>query len=113
MSGGDVAPDGVSLVAVDAAFPLLKVDRVARQVPMNQAMAPEVKVETFLTDGRAGEHERPEGTVEGGSHGVLADVFVILSAKVAKAESKYRANANFLRFDGISVSEMKKTGVDT
>jgi hypothetical protein len=33
--GSKVLPDGVALVAMDAAFALLQVDRIARQVPVN------------------------------------------------------------------------------
>ena len=50
MGSGNVAPDGMSLVAVDATFTLLEVDRIARQVPVHQAMAPGVKVQAFLSD---------------------------------------------------------------
>ena len=46
----NIAPDGMALVAVDAAFALLGVDRIAWQVPVHQAMAPGVKVQSFLPD---------------------------------------------------------------
>ena len=57
---GDVAAHYISLVLLNAAFPLLEVDRVTGKVPMDQAMTPEVKVETLLTHGRGGGHEGPK-----------------------------------------------------
>lgn len=50
MDGCNVAPDGMSLVAVDATFALLEIDWIAWQVPVHQPMAPRVKVQSFLPD---------------------------------------------------------------
>ena len=46
--------------AVDAAFTLFQVDRIGRQVPMNDGVAVEVEVESFLADRCSREDEGPE-----------------------------------------------------
>jgi hypothetical protein len=58
---GHVLSDGMTLVAVDTAFPLLEVDRVGGQVSVHTGVAVAVEVEAFLADGGCCEHERPEG----------------------------------------------------
>ena len=50
VDGRDIAADGMSLVAVDAALALLKVDRVAWQVPVHEPMALGVKIQPLLSD---------------------------------------------------------------
>ena len=108
--GGDVAPDSMALVAVDAALALHKVDRIARQVPVHQAMAPGMKIQPLLPDRGAGEHEGPERAVERGANHVLADVLVVLRAQMAEAKGEHRADANLLRFDVIGGRELREIG---
>ena len=57
---GDVVAHRTALVPMNAAFPLLEVDRVTGKVPVDQVVTSGVKVETILTHGRAGEHEGPK-----------------------------------------------------
>ena len=61
---GQVASNRVALVPVHAAFALFHVYGIARQVPVDQPMAPRVKVEPFLSDRSACQHERAERAVE-------------------------------------------------
>ena len=112
MGSCNVAPDSMSFVAVDAAFALLEMDRIARQVPVHQAMTPGVKVQSLLPDRGAGEQEGPERAVEGGANQVLADVLVVLRAQMAEAKSEHRAYSDFLRFDLIRIAGFKKPAVN-
>ena len=50
MSDGNVASNRMSLVPMNTAFPLLEVNRVAREIPMDYTMTPRMKVEPFLAD---------------------------------------------------------------
>jgi len=70
---GDVAADGMAFVTVDAALALLEINRVSGQVPVHQSMAPWMKVQALLANGRAGEDEGTKWAVEGRAHRVLAD----------------------------------------
>ena len=65
MCGRDVLADGVTLVAIDASLTLLEVDGVAREVPVDDGVAPPVEVDPLLTDRRRRQHKRPERRVEG------------------------------------------------
>jgi len=49
---GEVLADGMVLVPLHPAFPLLEVDRIRGQVPVHDGVAPEMEVETLLADGR-------------------------------------------------------------
>ena len=53
---GQIEAHGMALEAVDAAFALLKVHRVARQVPVIDAIAIGMEVQPFLADRRGGEN---------------------------------------------------------
>jgi hypothetical protein len=53
-------------------FPLVALRRGGRQVPMHDRVAIQMKIETFLTDRRRAQHERPERRVEGAPNFVLA-----------------------------------------
>src|ERR1017187_1724318 len=46
----DVLPDGVTLVAMNPPFPLLKFHRVRRKIPVVDDMAIRMKIQTFLAD---------------------------------------------------------------
>ena len=48
--GRGIAPDRVALETVDASLALLEIDRVRRQVPVDDRMAVEVEVEPLLAD---------------------------------------------------------------
>ena len=84
VGSGDVTADGVALVPMDAALALLEVHGIARKVPVDEAVAPGVEVEPFLPDGRTGQHEGPEGAVESGSDGILADMDVTVGSRGPK-----------------------------
>ena len=73
----------MALVPVNAAFALLQIGWIARQVPMHQAMAPGIEVQSFLAGRGAGEQEGPERAVEGGANHVLADVLVVFSTQMS------------------------------
>ena len=62
----------VPLVPVDAAFALLELDCVRRQVPVHDGVAVGVVVQPLMADGREREDEAPEGGVEGLAHLPLA-----------------------------------------
>jgi len=64
-SRGEVLPDGVAFVTVDAPFALFKIDRVRWEVPVDDGVAVGVEVEPFLAYRSRSEHEWPEGRVEG------------------------------------------------
>ena len=53
---------------MDAAFALLQIDGIRRQIPVHDGVAPSVEVESFLTDRRRSENERAKRRVEGGAH---------------------------------------------
>ena len=102
----------MALVAVNAGLALFEVDRLARQVPVNQAMAPGVKVQPLLADRGAGEHQGAERAVEGGANHVLADVFVVLRAQMTEAKSEHRSDPVFLRMNVIRGLSFKKATVN-
>ena len=54
MGGSEVPVDGMTLVAVNPRLALVQVHRIARQVPVDQAVAPGMEVETLLPYRRAG-----------------------------------------------------------
>ena len=112
VGGSHVAPDGMSLVAVNAALALFKIDRIARQVPVGQPMAPGVKIQPLLSDRGAGKHQGPERAVERSANHVLADVLVVLRAQMAEAESEHRSNPDFLRIEVIRGPGFKKAAVN-
>ena len=59
-----VLADRVAFVAVDAPFALLEVDRVVREVPVDDDVAVGVEVEALLPDRGADQDERPVRRVE-------------------------------------------------
>ena len=61
----NVAANCMALVAMDSAFSLLEVDRVCGEVPVNDGMAVQVEIESFLANGCCGEDEGPKWRVEG------------------------------------------------
>src|SRR4051794_9170594 len=61
---GHVLANRVALVAVNSTFALLEVDRVVRQVPVDDDVAVGVEVESLLPDRGADEDERPIRGVE-------------------------------------------------
>ena len=65
VSGRDVLADRVTLVAIHATLALLEVDGVAREIPVDDRVAPPVEVDPLLSDGGGRQHERPERRVEG------------------------------------------------
>ena len=64
MCSGHVVPNGVSLKPVDPPFPLLKIDRIPRKVPMVDPIAIRVKIQPFLAYRSRGQNERPERRIE-------------------------------------------------
>ena len=74
--------------------------RIARQVPVDEAVAPGMEVEPLLPDRRAGEHEGSKRAVERGADGVLADVLAVVRANVAEAQGEHGANPQLLAYDG-------------
>ena len=54
------AVDGEPAVPLNPAFPLLKVHRVPAQVPVDDRVAPSMKVEPLLLDGCRRQHVWPE-----------------------------------------------------
>ena len=92
----DVAANGVPLVSVNTTFPLFQVDGIAREVPVNEAVAPGMKVESLLPDGRAGEDEGAKRAVERVPHRVLTEVSGLLVTNVAEAKRKHRTNAHLV-----------------
>ena len=60
-----VLSDRVPLVAIHPPLTLLEVNRVAREVPMDNRMAPPVEVDSFLAYRGGREHEGPERRVKG------------------------------------------------
>ena len=110
---GDVAADGVALVPVHAALALLEVHGVAREIPVDEAVAPGVEVEPFLPDRGAGEHEGAEGTVEGGSDGILADGDVPSSVRLCPKRSANTVRTRMAScLDGFSVLRPEEPCVD-
>ena len=88
-----VAPHGVVLEAVHAPLPLLQINRVVRQVPVDDGMAVEVEVEALLTDRSAREHEWPERRIECFADAVNAlDRLLVLTATCAKPQCKTAAH---------------------
>lgn len=63
--GRDILSHGVPFVAVDAAFALLEVDRVGRQVPVHHRVAVGMEIQSLLPDGSGRQHKGPERGVEG------------------------------------------------
>ena len=63
-----VLAHGVALVAVNAAFALLEVYGIRRQVPVHNRVAVGVEVQAFLADGSGRKDKGPEGRVEGLAH---------------------------------------------
>lgn len=59
-----VQPDCMVFVTVDAAFALLHVDRITRQVPVDDAVAIWMEIQPFLPDGCRRQNERLEGGVK-------------------------------------------------
>src|ERR1039457_911444 len=59
VAGRDVAAHGMAAEPVDAAFALLEVHWVGRQVPVHNCVAPPVEIDALLADTRRGEHKRP------------------------------------------------------
>ena len=57
---------GVALVAVDAAFTLLEVHGVRRQIPVHDRVAVGVEVQAFLADGSGRKDAGPEGGINRG-----------------------------------------------
>ena len=78
---GNVLPNGVAVIAVNTAFPLFKVNRVRREVPVDHRMAIPMKIETFLSDGGRTQHEWPERRIERGPNGI--EVFTRLPVGIA------------------------------
>lgn len=66
----DVKPYSMSLVSMDATFALLEFNRRPRQVPVDDRMAPGMKIQALLPDSRGCEDERPERRIECSPHGV-------------------------------------------
>ena len=88
MSGCDVASHRVSAVAVDATFALFEVDWVDGGVPVQQGVAPPMEVDAFLPDAGRGQHEGPEGAIEGLPDLRLASaLLVLLASAVAQCEA--------------------------
>ena len=112
MGNGDVAADGVALVSVHAALALLQVDRVAREVPVDEAVAPRMEVEPFLPDRRAGQHEGAERAIEGGSDDILADVAAVVGSSLPEAQRKHRADTYCVGSDGFPTLNLEELGVD-
>ena len=102
----------MALVPVDAALALLEVHGVARKVPVDQAVAPRVEVESFLPDRRAGQQEGAERAVEGGSDGILADMGVTVRSGVPEAQREHRAYTYDVGLDGFLVLSLEELGVD-
>ena len=57
VGGSDIASDGMALVTVNTPLALLEIHRIARKIPVDQAVAPGMEIEPFLPNRRAGEHE--------------------------------------------------------
>ena len=83
-----VEPDGMVLVAMHASFALFKIDGVRWQVPMHQAVAIGVKIESFLTDGRGGENKGAKWRIKGLSYGVCSLRSSFFSTLLSKARCK-------------------------
>ena len=58
---GDVLPDRMPLESMHSAFSLLEVNRVWRQIPVDNPMTVQMKIESFLANRRRRENEGPEG----------------------------------------------------
>ena len=88
-----VLADRVALVAVDPSLALLEVDRIVREIPVDDDVAVGVEVEPFLPDRRADQDERPIRRVEPlaqlrGSRGGLAVGPFTAAFLVAKAHGE-------------------------
>src|SRR5690349_4775741 len=57
-------PDCQPVAAIDPALALLEIDRIRRQVPVNDVAAIEMEIEPLLSNRRGTEDEGPERRVE-------------------------------------------------
>lgn len=85
------------LVSVDPALALFHVDWIARQVPVNDAVAIGVKVQTFLPDRRGRKHERPKGRIERRAHKTCPVYACFILALLGKAHSEAAAQGDGVR----------------
>jgi thymidylate synthase len=61
---GDQLANGQTLEPVNSTFSLLKVNRVARKIPVDQLAAILVKIQSLLTNRRSGENKWSEWRIE-------------------------------------------------
>ena len=90
--GRDVPAAGVPLVRVNPPLPLLQIQRIARQVPVDQAVAPGMEIEPLLSYRRAREHEGPERAVNGLLNAVRTASWLMCSPSSVRTWPKRRAN---------------------
>ena len=57
----DVFPDGMPLVAMYPSFTLFKINRIGRQVPVNDGVTISMEIQPLLTDRGGRQDEWPEG----------------------------------------------------
>ena len=79
MSGRDVLANRVAFVAIKAAPTLLEVDGVSGKVPMDDRVAPPVRVDPFLANRDGRENGWPEWRIECRPHHRESDFFLALT----------------------------------
>jgi hypothetical protein len=80
MRGGDVPSYRVASEAIHPAFALFEVDGAAREVPVDDGVAPPVEVDALLADARRHQDERGERAIEGSANGAVAHIGVVAEA---------------------------------
>src|SRR4051812_13800565 len=86
---GEVLAYSMTFIAMNPALPLLQVNRVGRQIPMDNSMTIGVEIQALLPDRRGSQHKRRERRIESFAHLVGACHYrPVIGALVAKAQRK-------------------------
>src|SRR3954453_20503466 len=82
------------LVPSDATFALLGFNRRPRQAPVHDRMAPRMKIQPLLADGRGSEDEWPERRIERGADSVQPAHRAVCFLDLGKTHRMPTAQAN-------------------
>ena len=89
----------MTLVSVDAPLALLQVDGIGGQIPVDDRVAPEMEVQSLLSNRSGREDERPEWGIERSGDGFDAGLAAVVERLVAECDGEAGAHPVLVEID--------------
>nr|WP_170850691.1 hypothetical protein [Arthrobacter sp. OV608] len=87
MSSSNIFSNGIPQIPVHTPLPLFEIDRVAKNIPMDNRVGPPVEIDALLAHRRGGQDERPKRTVKLITRGFKASTPELTATEKATVEA--------------------------